>query len=178
MREVQAAVAVVQSPNREFLLVYNHEWRKYTFPTKSVDPKDGPMEAAVLAALDDDLGFKPPNATAEELDHVVFYGVSERTGEEGLYEYWTFAGDPGGPLNLPPAAGDLPPIWESYRRLLDRGDVSWTAKKIAETVVETQEAVVLVVTRPGAVETEYLLVDNPSYQGFVFPIARVKSELK
>jgi len=44
--------------------------------------------------------------------------------------------------------------------------------------VESQEAVLAVVTRAGERETEFLLVEHAGYGGYFFPTQRVKTEVK
>ncbi len=183
MRKMQVAAAVVADPAgpaQRFLLAYNPKWKGYAFPMRDFHPDADPPQREAITALEADLGLRLPAARADETDYLGHFGVSGRSGEDTLYEYWAVAVDPGQPLDLAAAQAPdgRPPLFEDYAALLKRDDVTWTTKEIARHVVETQEAALAVVVRHGKNGPEYLLVWNGAYGGYFFPAARVRSEFK
>ena len=163
-----------------FLVTFNAKWGGYAFPTIAV-PEDGEILGSLAAqATEHDLGCRLPNATATELDYMGHFGVSQRNGEETLYEYWLYTVEPNQALDLlaAPTWNNNPPMFLTYAELTRRTDLTWSTPAIAQEFVESQEAVLAVVTRAGERETEFLLVENNNYGGYFFPTQRVKTEVK
>ena len=135
MRQVQVAAAIIADPAgspQRFLLAYNQRWNGYAFPMRDFDPDAEPPQRAAITALEDDLGVKLPSAVADETDYLGCFGVSGRSGEDTLYEYWAVAVDPGQPLTLAAKTpGRAPPVFEDYATLRTRPDVTWSTKEIA-----------------------------------------------
>jgi 8-oxo-dGTP pyrophosphatase MutT (NUDIX family) len=108
------------------------------------------------------------------------FGVSQRTGEDTLYEYWLYVVEPSQPLDLlaAPTWNNNPPMFLTYAELTSRSDLTWSTPAIAQEFVENQEVVLSVVTRAGDEESDFLLVWNDNYGGYFFPTQRVKTEVK
>jgi len=180
MRTTQAIVAIIQDGHGRFLVTFNAKWGGYAFPKIAVPDGGDILGSLAIQAAEHDLGCRLPNATAAELDYMGHYGVSQRTGEETLYEYWLYTVEPNQALDLlaAPTWNNNPPMFLTYAELTRRTDLTWSTPAIAQEFVETQEAVLAVVTRAGENETEFLMVENTNYGGYFFPTQRVKSEVK
>ena len=180
MREQQAIVAIIQDDQGRFLVTFNAKWGGYAFPMIAVPDDGNILVSLAINAVEHDIGCRLPTATATELDYMGHFGVSQRTGEETLYEYWLYTVEPNQPLDLlaAPTWNNNPPMFLTYAELITRTDLTWSTPAIAREFVENQEAVLAVVTRAGEHETEFLLVWNNSYGGYFFPTQRVKTEAK
>jgi 8-oxo-dGTP pyrophosphatase MutT (NUDIX family) len=180
MRKKRVIVAIVQDAWGRFLITYNPKWDGYAFPMKDLEDGADVQGSVAIQALEDDLGFRLPNARAEELEYLGRVGRSGTTGDETQYEYWVYAVDPGQPLNPTVASGTKvdPPMFLGFSQLTSRTDLTWSSTHIVREFVENQEAVLAVVLRPGDKETEFLLVWNNNYDGYFFPTQRVKTEVK
>jgi 8-oxo-dGTP pyrophosphatase MutT (NUDIX family) len=180
MRESRCVVAVVQDADDRFLVTFNAKWGGYAFPMLSV-PEDGDVLGSLaIRAVEGDLGCRLPSASAAELDYVNRFGVSQRTGEETIYEYWLYAVEPAQALDLlaAPTWNNNPPMFLSYDELTSRTDLTWSTTEVVREFVDHQDAVLAVVARPGETETEFLLVWNDNYGGYFFPTQRMKTEVK
>ena len=151
----------------------------YALPMIDV-PTDSPILGSLaIQALEKDLGRPLLKATAAPFDYLAHSGKSKRTGEDTLYEYWSFTVEPGETLNVSSASTQTrPPIFVSYDELIVRQDVTWSTVSIAKDFVDNQEVALAMVTRSGETEPEYLLVWNDNYHGYFFPAQRVKLEAK
>jgi 8-oxo-dGTP pyrophosphatase MutT (NUDIX family) len=152
----------------------------YAFPMIAI-PENGPILGSLaINAVESDLACPLPRAAASELDYLGRFGVSQSTGEQTLYEYWLFSVEPNQTLDLlaTPTWNNNPPMFLTYDELTNRTDLTWSTVAIAREFVETQDAVLAVVTRAGENETEFLVVENKIYDGYFFPTQRVKSEVK
>ncbi len=180
MREKKTVVAVVQDGQGRFLVSFNAKWGGCAFPMIAVPEGGDILGSLAIQATEHDLGCQLPKATATELDYMGHFGVSQRTGEETLYEYWLFAVEPNQALDLlaAPTWNNNPPMFLTYAELTSRTDLTWSTPAIAQEFVESQEAVLAVVSRAGEHETEFLLVENNNYGGYFFPTQRVKTEVK
>ncbi len=180
MRTAQAIVAIIQDGQGRFLVTFNAKWGGYAFPMIAVPEGGDILGSLAIRAAEDDLGCRLPDSTAAELDYMGHYGVSQRTGEETLYEYWLYAVEPHRALDLlaAPTWNNNYPMFLSYDELTSRTDLTWSTPAIAQEFVENQEAVLAVVTRAGEHETEFLLIENANYGGYFFPTQRVKTEVK
>ena len=69
-----------------------------------------------------------PNAAATELDYMGRFGISQRTAEETLYEYWLYTVEPNQPLDLlaAPTWNNNPPMFLTYAELTTRTDLTWS----------------------------------------------------
>ncbi len=180
MREQKAAVAIIQDSQGRFLVTFNPKWGGYAFPIQAVPEGGDILGSLAIQAAEHDLGCRLPSASATELDYMGRFGLSQRTAEETLYEYWLYAVEPGQTLDLlaAPNWNNDPPLFLTYAELTTRTDLTWSTSAIAQEFVESQEAVLAVVTRAGEHETEFLLVWNNSYGGYFFPTQRAKTEVK
>jgi len=180
MREQKAAVAIIQDSQGRFLVTFNPKWGGYAFPMQAVPEGGDILGSLAIQAAEHDLGCRLPSASATELDYMGRFGVSQRTADETLYEYWLYAVEPGQALDLlaAPNWNNDPPLFLTYDELTTRTDLTWSTPAIAQEFVESQEAVLAVVTRAGEHETEFLLVENNNYGGYFFPTQRVKTEVK
>ena len=104
MREQKVVVAIIQDSQGRFLVTFNPKWGGYAFPMRAVPENTDMLGSSAIQAAEHDLGCRLPSATATELDYMGRFGVSQRTGEETLYEYWLFAVEPGQALDLLAAA--------------------------------------------------------------------------
>ena len=180
MRNVHAIVAIVQDGQGRFLVTFNAKWGGYAFPMIAARPGEEILGSRAIEAVESDLGCRLPQATATELDYMGRFGVSQRNDEETLYEYWLYQVQPNQPLDLEaaPTWNNSFPMFLTEHELSTRTDLTWSTAAIAREFIETQEAVLAVVTRAGERETEFLLVENENYGGLFFPTQRVKSEVK
>lgn len=180
MRTVQAIVAIIQDSQGRFLVTFNAKWGGYAFPMMAVPESGDILGSRAIEAVEHDLGVRLPHATATELDYLSHYGVSQRTNEETLYEYWLYNVEPQQALDLlaAPTWNNNPPLFLTYDELTTRTDLTWSTPALAQEFIENQEAVLAVVTRAGAHEPEFLLVENTNYGGYFFPTQRVKTEIK
>ena len=180
MRQQSAIVAIIQDGHGRFLVTFNAKWGGYAFPMIAVPEGGDILGSLAIQAVEGDLGCRLPNPTAAELDFMSRFGVSQRSGEETLYEYQLYTVEPNQPLDLfaAPTWNSNPPMFLSYEELSTRTDLTWSTSAIAQEFVGNQEAVLAVVTRAGEHETEFLLVHNAGYGGFFFPTQRVKTEVK
>jgi 8-oxo-dGTP pyrophosphatase MutT (NUDIX family) len=180
MLQKRVVVAMVQDSQGWFLVHYNSRWGGYSFSMADLEEGADVLGSAAIRALEDDLGYKLPNARAQELEYLRRGGRSSRTGEETLYEYWLYQVDPGQPLDLSVASqgNSNPPLFVSFGKLTNRTDLTWSAVDIIRELVETQEAVLTVVPRPGEHQTEFLVTWNENYGGYFFPTQRIKTENK
>lgn len=180
MRHKYVVVAIVQDESQRFLVAYNEKWFGYAFPMRDFDPTEAiPTGSLAIAAVEKDLGCSLPHATAEELEFLGTFGHSSTTDEETWYDYWVFSVDPGPTLDLShsPTASNNPPQFLAAHDLIHGPGLTWSTPRIAEALLDRQDAVLSIVTRPGKTETEYLLVKNTNYGGYFFPVTRLKNEL-
>jgi 8-oxo-dGTP pyrophosphatase MutT (NUDIX family) len=180
MRTQQAIVVIIQDDQGRFLVTFNAKWGGYAFPMVGLPDGGAVLGSLAIQAAEHDLGCRLPNATATELDYMGHFGVSHRTGEETLYDYWLYTIEPNQILDLlaAPTWNNNPPMFLTYAELTRRTGLTWSTPAIAQEFVENQEAVLAVVTRAGEHETEFLLVENNNYGGYFFPTQRVKTEVK
>lgn len=179
MREQNVVVAVVQAGPGRFLIVFNRRWGGFSFPMTVLPDGENPTGPLAVQALARDLRCSLPNATASQFARVRLVGPSQRTGEDTLYQFFLFTVDPGQPLDL-----SAVPVWSERQRptiapaadLLTRTDVTWTVPALVREFVENQEAALAVVTRAGDDGPEFLLVHNDRFDGYFFPVRRVRSD--
>ena len=180
MREQKAIVAVIQDNQNRFLVTFNAKWGGYAFPMIAL-PDDGDIRGSLaVQAAENDLGCGLPKATVTELDYMRYTGVSNRTGEETLYECWLYMVEPNQALDFlaSPAWNNNPPMFLTAAELTTRTDLTWSTPGVAQEFINRQEAVLAVVTRTGERETEFLMIHNTGYGGYFFPTQRVKTEVK
>ncbi len=149
MREQKVVVAIIQDSQGRFLVTFNPKWGGYAFPMRAVSENTDMPGSSAIQAAEHDLGCRLPSAAATELDYLGRFGVSQRTGEETLYEYWLFAVEPGQALDLlaAPTWNNNPPMFLTHAELTTRTDLTWSTPPIAQEFVENQEVVLSVVTR-------------------------------
>lgn len=173
MNERAVVCALVTDASQRVLLVRNPRWEdKFALPCRQIDPDAEPMGPAALQAVRDDLGMALPNARATPLGYLGTAGLSGRTGEPTLYQYWAFHVDAGEPI-APPAGRAR---FDTAADVVAAADVTWSAKDVVGAIFEGQEAVAAVITRPGRTQTEYLLLWNENYKGYFFPAGRKTAE--
>lgn len=180
MRQKSVVVAIVQDASQRFLITYNEKWNGYTFPMQDFDSEEGfPMGHLAIECVEEDLHCQLPHATAEELEFLGRFGMSKSTGEETWYDYWVFAVNLGEDVEslLAGISANNPPQLVAPQELLKRPGLTWNTTEIVEELLERQDAVLAVVTRPGKSETEYLVIHNPNYGGYFFPVTRLKNEI-
>lgn len=173
MNERAVVCALVTGVDGRVLVVRNPNWGgEFALPSKRVDPDAGPMAPAALAAVREDLGLALPDARAAPLGYLGTAGLSGRTGEPTLYQYWAFHVDVGETISPPPGRARFEPP----AALAGAADVTWSAKDVVAAVYTGQEVAVAAVARPGRTQTEYLLVWNDTYAGYFFPAGRVLAD--
>ncbi|MDB5387951.1 MAG: hypothetical protein JWM11_3597 [Planctomycetaceae bacterium] len=180
MRHKNVVVAIVQDASQKFLVVYNEKWHGYAFPMQDFAPDGMPTGRIAIEAVEKDLGCQLPYAKAEELEFLGTFGHSVATDAETWYDYWVFSVDPCQTLDLTksPTVVNNPPQFFTADELRNRTGLTWSTPRIAQELLDKQDAVVSVVTRPGKAETEYLVIENSNYGGYFFPVTRLKNELK
>jgi len=141
MRQQPAIVAVIQDGQGRFLVTFNAKWGGYAFPMIAVPEGGDILGSLAIQAVEGDLGCRLPNATAAELDFMSRFGVSQRSGEETLYEYQLYTVEPNQPLDLfaAPTWNNNPPMFLSYEELTIRTDLTWSTSAIVQEFVENQE---------------------------------------
>lgn len=180
MRQKNVVVAIVQNAAQQFLVAYNENWNGYAFPMRDFASDGMPTGRLAIEAVEKDLGCRLPDARADELEFLGTFGHSGASGEETWYDYWVFSVDPGQEIDLTQArlVQNHAPKYLSAGDLLIDTDLTWSTPRIAQELLDKQDAVLSVITRPGASETEYLVIENANYGGYFFPVTRLKNELK
>ena len=173
MQNKKIAVAMVTNENGEFLLVHNEKWGGYNFPMTEIDQSGPPLGSMAVKALESETGLKLPKATARELEYLGQFGVSDRTGEEGIYEYWLYEINCGEQVDI---NGGTNSKCQSLEEIVDSTDATWSARSIANELLNNREVAIAVISRLGRKQTEYLVVKNDNYGGFFFPAMRRKTE--
>ena len=172
MRIKKIAVAMVVDDGK-FLLVHNKKWGGFNFPMTELDKNRPPLGSKAISALESELGVRLQKATARELEYLGQYGISDRSGEDAIYEYWLYEVAPGEPLQIEDAISTTSLTLEE---IVDLAGGTWSAKAIANELLNNREVAVAVVSRLGIEETEYLVIKNANYGGYFFPSMRRKTE--
>ena len=172
MRIKKIAVAMVVDDGK-FLLVHNKKWGGFNFPMTELDKNRPPLGSKAISALESELGVRLQKATARELEYLGQYGISDRSGEDAIYEYWLYEVDPGEPIEIDEAISTKSLTLEE---VVDLAHGTWSAKAIANELLNNREVAVSVVSRLGKEQTEYLVIKNDNYGGYFFPSMRRKTE--
>ena len=176
-KHVDVVVALVNDEHHRFFVCFNSRWGQYGFPMTKA--RQGvPADESAIQALRDHVppSVLKPDAvpTAQPLECLGAYGPSFGAGEDTYYDYHVFAVDPG--QDLPGGAFAAWCGFLEYESLRHSPVVTWSTKEITQALVEYQEAVVSVITRPGPSGKQFLLVEKPSHGGLFFPVARLKAD--
>jgi hypothetical protein len=179
LRRVQAVAAVINDTARRFFVCFNARWQQYAFPMTKRKPNQALDQTAVQAFRD----HVPPrllaaNAqpTATPLEYIGAFGPSWGVDQDTYYTYDVFEVDPG--QQLP--AGEFADWcgFLTYDRLVQSPVVTWSTKAIAAGLMDNQEVTLGIISRGPTSLRQFLLVQKAPYNGYFFPVARVKTDAK
>ncbi len=181
LRHPTVVVAGVHDDQKRFLVCFNERWRGYAFPMRK--PRRGEMLADVArqAFADHFRRPLPGDAEVKPLEFVGAYGRSLGVEQETYFDYHVFEVKPH--LDLPEGSLASWSGFLAYDDLMQAEKVTWSTQQIARALVEFQEVVLAVISRQveskdGGLETEFLMTRKASYQGYFFPVVRLKSNAK
>lgn len=173
-RHVDVEVAIVQDEKKRFYVAYNEKWRGYSFPMSKLRGSDQRAGAGALRALQEATTVPLGDCQIDPLREMDRRGISARTRGRTIYHYY--------PYEIEPARMPLDGGFASrggyltYDELMASEMVTWSAREIAQGLVEKQEAAIAIVSRWREDERYYLLFWHGGHRNLFFPVARLRAD--